>query len=193
MDLHSQRKRASGELPEGALVQEGPRQLSHWDVVLAYNLESPLRFRQDYWWLEVFAEDPLAARWVAWDWVRSSGSERFECTDWVRPASHHLEKTRIPGERFYLPIHWSVPLPGGWSPGTPVRHPASGRRLGFVVPGKLPRLDPVPDGEFYLLRHLPASGATAVGLLPIVEDVHRARLNQEKAEGDHNPGELLSD
>ena len=188
MDLELQRKRAQAELPRKPLLLQG-RNLQRWEVVLAYNLEYPLRFRQDYWWLEVLAEGPLQARAAGWEWVRSQGETRFECTDWVRPGSTHLRATYLGRDPLPLPIEWDVPLPGGWEPDTPVRHPATGRRLGFVSPDPLPPLRPEPEGDFYLLRHLPASGSDLVCLLPRVESTHEILLSQKKAEDGHTSGE----
>lgn len=189
MELRLQRQRARQALPDKPLRAPGDN-LQRWEVVLAYNLQHPLRFRQDYWWLEVLASGPLAARSAGWEWVRQQDETRFECTDWIRPGGSHLKHTYLGSDPVPLPIEWDVPLPRGWQPDTPVRHPATGKRLGFVSPEPPPLLRPEPEGEFYLIRHLPASQSDFVCLLPQVESAHEILLSQTQEEGAHIDDEL---
>lgn len=178
MNLPVQREAARAELPSGPLLQGEAQtsELRRWEVVLAYNLQPPLRLRQDYWWLEVLAESAQAARLVAWDWVRRNPDTRFECTDWIRLAAGHPESVQVAGDPYPLPVQWQVPMPSNWPLEMPLRHPATGIRVGFRDPRDPSELG-IAEENFALIRHLPASSADLVCLVPLVENIAEANLS----------------
>ena len=98
--------------------------LHHLEVVIAWNLDMPYRYAQEYFWLEVFAENDRRAVDIAQKWALEAG-EAFESTDLVRDCAEHLLST---GE---LSISWGLPLPDDTPIYAPVRHPDSGLRIGF--------------------------------------------------------------
>lgn len=171
------RQSVAQSIPREPLVQLGiaTSELSRWEVVLAYNLDSSGRRRQDFWWLEVLSDTPLSAKEVAWEWVRRNPDKNFECTDWVRLAGQHIGFVQIEGDPQPLPLQWHVPLPEGWPLSSPVRHPATGLRIGFRDPRGIEEFNIYPslEGRFALLRHLPASSADLLCLVPLVQDLSR--------------------
>lgn len=153
--------------------------LKAYEVVLAYNLQPPLRREQGYWWLETLAEDPTQARDMAREWVRSQEDKMWECTDWVRGAGPHPPSREFKGET--LPLYWSSPVEEGSPNGVAIRDPGSGRRLGFFFPG---------EEGFGLLRKRQAESSQAVGWVPMVH-VIMPRHSSHHPEKRHSglPGE----
>lgn len=171
------RQSVAKSIPREPLLQGGvaTSELLRWEVVLAHNLNSFDRRRQDFWWLEVLSDTPSAAKEVAWEWVHHNPDKNFECTDWVRPASEHISFVQIEDDPHPLPVQWHVPLPEGWPLSSPVRHPVTGLRIGFRDPRSTENLKIYPslEGRFALLRHLPASSADLLCLVPLVQDLSR--------------------
>jgi hypothetical protein len=180
--LQEQREHVSELLPSDPLRDFGSltSELRRYEAVLAYNLEHPYRYCQDYWWLEVLAEGPRAARTVAAEWVAEREDPRFECTDWVRLATPHVAVVRIPGDPEPLAVNWSVPVDEAWREGTIIRHPISGNRLGFIAEetrekAVLEMLQPRIAGSYRLLQHRPTSSADIVCLVPAVSSAAAIR------------------
>lgn len=134
--------------------------LQAYEVVLAYNLQPPLRSQQGYWWLETLASGPMEAREIARSWIRDKDHSMWECTDWVRPAGPHPATKDYQGDA--LPIFWSAPVEEGSPKGLAVRDPANGRRLGFLFDSL---------GEYGLLRDRQAESSKALGWAPLVHAV----------------------
>lgn len=164
-------------LPKEPLLEENLArdELSRWEAVLAYNIAPPGREKQDFWWLEILASSPHSAEEVAWQWVQRNPDKQFECTGWVRPASEHRALVQIEDDPHPISILWQIPLPENWPLGKPIRHPATGIRIGFRDPRGLEEfsIHPPLGGDFVPVRHLPSSGADLVCLLPLVYDLSR--------------------
>jgi hypothetical protein len=173
--LEIQRGRVAELLPDDPLRDMGSltSELFRYEVVLAYNLEHPYRYCQDYWWLEVLADSPRAARTVAVEWVAAGSDPRFECTDWVRLATPHVAVVRIPSDPEPVIVDWGMPVDDAWAEGTPIRHPISGNRLGFIASRRkegalLDLIRPELQGDYRLLQRRPAESSAIVCLVPAV-------------------------
>lgn len=173
--LQEQREHVSDLMPSDPLRDFGSltSELRRYEVVLAYNLEHPYRYCQDYWWLEALAEGPREARTVAAEWVSEQEDPRFECTDWVRQATPHVAVARIPGDPEPIHVNWGVPVDEDWREGTLIRHPITGNRLGFIAPEEQERrllevLRPQIRGPYRLLLSRPVVSSDMVCLVPAV-------------------------
>lgn len=177
-DLSAQRTAAKNALPEKTLTAEASL-LEGFEVLLAYNLDYPYRYCQDYWWLEVLASSPLEARALARDWVMKSDDRRFECTDLVRAKTEHYNQA-VSSKYGTLLINWDIAVEKNLLPGTALRNPTTGQRVGFLAQEERERevfstLEERFQRGFRLLLSRPVSSSRTVCLAPEVEDLSPLR------------------
>jgi len=154
-------------------------ELRAYEVVLARNLHPPYRYAQEYFWLEVLAADERQAQRVATEWVLANDSD-FEVTDWVRRHGKHYRYLGRGPDGRPLEVLWQVPLDEALRPGTPIRHPADGRRLGFVAYPQAER-NWLPDdlrGRYRLLQRKPVPEARPAYLAPLVRNCSLLRSGE---------------
>lgn len=177
---------AAPELPDDPLRPEQPVadvELRAYEVVLARNLDPPYRYSQDYYWLEVLATDEEQAQRIAVEWMLANDTS-FEVTDWVRPRTEHYRYLgRGPNGR-PLEVRWDLVVDEALRPGTMIRHPATGERIGFVgYPQAEERwLEEGLRGEYRLLQRKPTPGSAPVCLAPLVRNCSPLRIREIEEE-----------
>lgn len=179
--LEDQQNNAREQLPALPLEQELAEQdstvLQRYDVVVAYNLDYPYRYSQDYYWLEILAVNEIEACQIAQDWVVRIGDERWELTRLVRKATDH--HTQIGTDNFGapLPVMWNLPIDRGLKPGTIVRNPITALRVGFIAhPEDEQRWVLSPHRQdFQLITRKPVKGSDPVCLAPLVTNLSPLR------------------
>lgn len=146
--------------------------MKKYEVVLAFNLQPPYKYSQEYFWLEVLAADPKTAIRVASDWLRDSESE-FEITSFVRESAPHDYEVRGLHGNQSLRVSWNLPIEDGLPAGTMIRNPITGMRIGFLASEEdEAKILPEEVRENYrLIIRKPAKGADLVILAPIVSRV----------------------
>lgn len=162
-----------GELVDETVIEQPPElagsageqraDVEVFDVVLAENLDPPFRHIQRYLWLETLAVSPEAAVRLALDWCEQDG-RGLEVTGMLREGS--LRAPDLHG----LPVNWSLPVELRVPPGTPVRHPVSGLRVGFVATpaAEGAHLPADAAGRYRLLTRKPTDHSAPVCLAPLV-------------------------
>lgn len=176
--LSLQQAHAREQLPGQPLsTDEAAETLQRLEVAVAYNLDYPYRYAQDYYWLEVLASDELEARRTAQEWVRNADEERFEATDFVRRATTHYRILGSGADGKPLEVLWNVPIDEGLAPGTMIRNPITALRIGFIAMPEDERrwLPADAAGDFRLIVKKPVKGADPVCLAPLVRNLSALR------------------
>jgi hypothetical protein len=172
-------KRPSLELPDQPLRggEGAETEMGSFEVIVAYNLDPPLRYAQEYFWLEVLAPDEREAVATAARWVLRA-EEGFEATDWVRPAAEHEQSIGSDHRGEPLPVAWNLPLDSGVEPRTPIRDPRSGLRVGFVADPEAEKrwLPREAAGRYRLITRKPVAAADPVCLAPLVTSIGPSQL-----------------
>jgi len=175
--------RARSELPTTPLREHSTSTgLSQWEVVVAYNLDAPYRYTQEFFWLEVLASCEHDAINIAAKWVLDS-DDNFEATDLVRKSSPHDQNLGVGEQGEPLPIFWNLPVDEALRAGTVIRNPITGLRVGFIATEKQERqwLHPFGIERYRLLMRKPSRDAQPVGLAPLVQNLGPLRyLNKFK-------------
>lgn len=141
--------------------------IDRFEVVLAYNIRSPYRYSQEYFWLEVMSSSASDAVNLAFDWYLEQKPQDFEFTGFVRKMSPHvLDLDLLRGN---IRVSWDIPIERSLAPGTMVRHPSTGIRIGFVASDPERFLKTEDLGLYRLISRKPAPGADPVILAPIVD------------------------
>jgi hypothetical protein len=170
-DLSAQRVAARNALPEKTLAADAAY-LEKFEVLLAYNLEHPYRYCQDYWWLEVLAQDMLEAKTIARDWVIENSNKHFECTDLVRIMTDHYPDFTS-NKYGKIEVNWDIAVEKKLLPTTALRNPSSGKRVGYLAGHKREEevLASFPEKAregFRLLLERPLDSSRIVCLAPEV-------------------------
>jgi hypothetical protein len=163
----------------GALAQELPDHpltadtdtidLEQFEVVVAYNLDPPYRYSQEYFWLEVLAADEKTAIQTAIDWVVDAG-ENFESTAFLRHSTPHHNSLGRNHRGEPLEIAWNLPVHDQMPPNAMVRDPVSGLRIGFIASPEVEAVWVPKEAQdrYRLIVRKPVRGADPVCLAPLV-------------------------
>jgi hypothetical protein len=162
-------EKAKAAIPSKPLSQDST-EVEPFEVVVALNLDPPYRYSQEYFWLEVLAKTKKEAVKTAFEWLREQpDTDGFEVTGFVRRSMVH--ETEIGLESKNLQVSWNLPIEKNTSPGTMIRHPGTGIRIGFVA-GLNDEERVLPEsfrGIYRLISRKPSPGADPVVLAPIVD------------------------
>jgi hypothetical protein len=142
----------------------------NWEVIVARNVDPPYRYSQEYLWLDLQAPDQLAAVKQAKAWAQENG---FEATDMVRLATKHTSHYGHFADGREAEIFWHLPIVSDMPPGTMVRHPITGFRVGYLA-GPEDEQQFIGDLQQQQLRMIikkPAPGSAPLGLAPIVSSL----------------------
>jgi hypothetical protein len=162
-------QKAQGVIPNQPLSQDSA-EVEPFEVVVAFNLDPPYRYSQEYFWLEVLAQNQKEAIKTSFDWLREQpDTDGFEITGFVRRSMVH--ETEINWGLKRLQISWNLPIAKNTVPGTMVRHPGTGTRIGFIASraDEEKTLPKSVQGIYRLISRKPAPGADPVVLAPVVE------------------------
>jgi hypothetical protein len=155
---------AERQLPDTPLIGDQGAQAGKFDVVLALDLDPPRRYAQELFWLPITAADPQAAMQAAVNWIQDEADYPFEVTGMVRV---HDEQVAMIGA---LNINWQTPVRHDTAAGTLIRHPMTGRRVGFVANAEAQarHLSDVAAEHYCLVVRKPTSNGAPVCLAPLV-------------------------
>jgi hypothetical protein len=143
--------------------------IRRFEVVVAYNLDPPYRYAQEFFWLEILAVDERAAVEAAERWVIDV-DDHFEATDLVRQASHHERVLAHSYTGLPLEVAWNLPVLADDPDWQPLRSPVSGTRIGFLSDAVTEQrwLTPEAAGRFRLVMRKPSTDSEALFVAPIV-------------------------
>lgn len=165
---------ARSALPEQPLLATAtvePTTLTQFEVVLAYNLDQPYRWSQEFYWLEVLADSELAAVRTASEWTTRAPGD-FEPTDYVRRSSPHERSLGLNHEGQPLPVNWNQPIDEDLPPNWMIRDPNNGFRIGFLARPEAEARWLAPEGRdrYRLIMRKPVVDTEPVCLAPIVKN-----------------------
>jgi hypothetical protein len=141
-----------------------------WEVIVARNIDPPYRYSQEYRWLEVRAENQIEAINKAKDWAHQQG---LEATDMVRRTTpHEGQAGHFPDGR-PADVIWHVPVVSDMPPGSLVRDPVSGFRVGYIAwPGDEQAVGLDLESKGYrLINAKPSGGSRPIAVAPIVSSI----------------------
>lgn len=146
--------------------------LERYEVVVAVNLDPPMRYSQELYWLEVLAADELGALNAASEWAAAAGPQ-IEATGMLRRSSPHDKVLGVNHLGKPLPIAWHLPVRDDAPENLPVRDPATGLRIGFIArPEAEARWLPAGAAGIYrLVVRKPVAEADPVCLAPLVRSL----------------------
>lgn len=165
-------KEISASVPDLIEPEVVGTKVDKFEVVIAFNLQPPYRFSQEYFWLEVLAENEKAAVKTAEEWARIS-EVAFEITPLVRKSYPHDFQIGIGIKNKPLRVSWNLPIEKGTEVGTMIRHPATGARVGFLAYPEDEKkwLLNSQSGLYRLIVRKPSRNADPVVIAPVVTNI----------------------
>jgi hypothetical protein len=164
---------ADQALPDQPVVSDNGStvQLKAWEVVLAYNLEPPFRYSQEFFWLEVLAIDEYQALATARQWSFDA-PENFEATDLIRPSSYHQPSIGFHDNGRPIMVQWNIPIEANNQDWLLIRNPITGGKVGFLANQEGQEKYSTPESEGYLIvLRRPVVQSEPICWIPIVQKI----------------------
>jgi hypothetical protein len=164
---------ADQALPSQPVVSENGDsvQLKAWEVVLAYNLEPPFRYSQEFFWLEVLAIDQKEALATARQWSFDA-PENFEATDLIRKASYHQPSIGFHSNGQPILVQWNIPVEKENQDWLLIRNPITGGKVGFLADHQGQEKYRTDQSEGYLIvLRRPVVESEPICWVPVVDRI----------------------
>lgn len=145
--------------------------LKAWEVVLAYNLEPPFRYSQEFFWLEVLALNQTDALSTARQWSFNA-PENFEVTDLIREAAYHQPSIGFKENGKPILVQWNIPIEADNQDWLLIRNPITGGKVGFLANQEGQSKYAIPEAKGYLIvLRRPVVQSEPICWVPIVQRI----------------------
>jgi hypothetical protein len=141
-----------------------------WEVIVARNIDPPYRYSQEYLWLKVTASNQLQAVDQAQRWAEENN---YEATDMVRLFRPHVQHYGHFVDGREAEVFWHLPVVSDMPPGSLLRHPVTGLRLGYLAwPSDEENfIGDLHSQQYRIVSKKPSAGSLYLGLAPIVSSL----------------------